>query len=476
LVSTEQEPALIPTRRDVDARARRRFLVALSFLTLFAWLLREYFVLATVVEAPIRGDVRDYVAYAWNLVHHGVFSRVWPSQAIPMPDGFRGPGYPLVLAAAMALKADPEGWYRLMLHAQALIGAITVTGTVLLARHWLSTRWALFAGLLLALWPHHIAATGALLSEVVLGAALAWAMLCVACVHAASRPRAWAIAAGAAFGYAYLVNPLVLFLPFLIAALAWRGGKGKAAAWMLVIFLLPVAIWGVRGALLPDGGSGDRAKVNLVEGSWPLYHAAYVSRNASPIAHAIMIAIDREERLLKSDPHAGLVEMGTRMAREPFVYARWYVLDKPWLLWDWDIRLGAGSGGLYVEKVTHSPLATNPTLRVTTSMLHLLNPLVFFLAFVAALALVIGTWQRRSWAGPAATMVALLFLYVTAAHALLQAEPRYSTPYRPFELLLCVTALATATRRILGRRIHMTQNVTDGPNLSQAPLTSHFEP
>ena len=75
----------------VDARAHRRFLLALLLLTLFAWLLREYFVLATVVEAPIRGDVRDYVAYAWNLVHHGVFSKAWPTDtaAVPVPDGFR---------------------------------------------------------------------------------------------------------------------------------------------------------------------------------------------------------------------------------------------------------------------------------------------------------------------------------------------------------------------------------------------------
>ena len=94
---------MIPTtQRDVDARARRRFLLALSLLTLVAWLLREYFVLATVVEAPIRGDVRAYVAYAWNLLHHGVFSMASPSQAMPTPDGFRGPGYPLVLAALRA--------------------------------------------------------------------------------------------------------------------------------------------------------------------------------------------------------------------------------------------------------------------------------------------------------------------------------------------------------------------------------------
>jgi hypothetical protein len=464
------------TQRDAAAHARRRFLIAFTVLTLFAWLLREYFVLAAVVEAPIRGDVRDYVAYAWNLLHHGVFSMASPSQVMPVPDGFRGPGYPLVLAAAMALKPEPNGWYALMLHAQAVIGAATVAGTVQLARRWLSPRWALTTGVLLAFWPHHIAATGALLSEIVLGAVLVFAMLCMARANRAFSTRTWAIAAGLLFGYAYLVNPLVLFLPFLLAALSWHEGRRETASWLLVIFLLPVAVWGMRNAMLPDGGSGDRAKVNLVEGSWPLYHAAYVSRNASPVAHAIMVAIDREEKLLKSDTHAGLVEIGTRMAQEPLVYARWYLLQKPWLLWEWNIRMGAGSGEIYVEKVTHSPLATNPGLRMTTSMLRLLNPLVFSLAFLAALALVLGAWQRRPWAGQAGTMIALLFLYVTGAHALLQAEPRYSTPYRPFELLLCVTALSAAMHWILGRRTDMTKNVTSGPIAPEVPPSSEFEP
>jgi hypothetical protein len=392
---------------------------------------------------------------------------------MPTPHGFLGPGYPLMLAAAMALKADSNGWYPLMLHAQAAIGAITVTGTVLLARQWLATRWALLAGLLLALWPHHIAATGALLSEIVFGAVLVFAMLCMAHAHQASRTHAWTIAAGVLFGYAYLVNPLVMLLPFLLAALSWRENRRKAASWMLVIFLLPVAVWGMRNTALPDGGSGDRAKVNFVQGSWPLYHAAYASRKASPVAHAIMVEIGREETLLKSDTHAGLVEMGTRMAREPIVFARWYLLGKPWLLWDWNIRLG---DGVYFQQVAHSPLATNPTLRTITSALRVLNPILFALALVSALALVFGMFRRKTWAGPAAAMVALLFLYFTGMHTLLQAEPRYSIPYRSFELLLGMTALSAITRWGLGRRPHMTHNVTNGPNLHKAPLPSEIEP
>jgi hypothetical protein len=438
--------ALIPTtQRDVDARARRRFLFALSFLTLFAWLLREYFVLATAVDGPIVGDVRDYVAYAWNLVHHGVFSMTPPATALPPPDSFRGPGYPLFLAAAMALKPQADGWYLLALHAQALIGALTATATALLGRRWLAPGWALLAGLLMALWPHHIAATGALLSEVVFGAALVFALLCTARMHDSPGNRAWSIASGAWLGYAWLVNPLVLFLPFLFAVLAWRKGRRAAALWMLGIFLLPVALWSVRGAALHDGGGSDRAKVNLVQGSWPQYHRALslARLRDDPIARRIMTAIDQEERLLKADTGAGLAAIASRLQEDPAYYGKWYLLQKPWLLWDWNIRIGAG--GIYFLRTLHSPLETNPLLRVSTELLQRLNPLLFGLSLAAALVLTFGAIRQRPWAPPAAAMTAVLMLYVTAIHALLQAEPRYSTPYRPFEMLMAVSALATIT-------------------------------
>ncbi len=433
----------------------RRFLVALVLLTLFAWLLREYFVLATVVADPVVGDVRDYVAYAWNLVHHGVLSKTPPAIAMPSPDGFRGPGYPLFLATAMALQPQDDGWYTLALQGQALLGALTVTATVLLGRRWLSAGWALLAGVLLALWPHHVAATGALLSEVVFGAALAGSLLCATHAWAGARPRAWAIAAGVVFGSAWLVNPLVLLLPPVFAALAWRDGRRSAALWMLGVFLLPVALWSVRNAALPGGGAGDRAKVNLVEGSWPTYHRAlaFTRLRDDPIARQIMSAIDHEERLLKSDTGAGLSEIGTRLAEDPPYYARWYLLQKPWLLWDWDIRIGAG--GIYFLRVAHSPLDTNPVLRANTTVLRLLNPLLFALALAASLLLAFGLLRRRPWATPAAGMTALLFLYVTAIHTVLQAEPRYSIPYRPFEMLLAATALAAiagAVRRRMPAR------------------------
>lgn len=54
----------------VQAGQRSRFTLLLALVATLAFLIREYFVLFGIVDQPIRGDIRDYVSYAWNLVEH----------------------------------------------------------------------------------------------------------------------------------------------------------------------------------------------------------------------------------------------------------------------------------------------------------------------------------------------------------------------------------------------------------------------
>lgn len=74
-----------------------------------------------------------------------------------------------------------------------------------------------------------------------------------------------------------------------------------------------------------------------------------------------------------------------------------------------------------------------------------LNPIIFGLALLFA----IYALAKRA---PAASILALSFAYFTAVHMVLQAEPRYSVPYRPIEFLLFVGALATAARSFTAAR------------------------
>jgi 4-amino-4-deoxy-L-arabinose transferase-like glycosyltransferase len=434
------------------SRLERRFIAWAAVIVVMAWLLREQFILFTQVDAPIRGDVRQYVAYAWNLLHHHTFSIAEPGSAVVISDAFRGPGYPLFLAGAIALGGEENGWYAIVLQAQAVLGAATVLLTMLLARHWLSRGGTYLAGSLTALWPHHIAATGAVLSEVLFGFLLVLALwLTAEAIH--RRKTAWAVVAGITFGIAYLVNPIILLFPPLAGLFLWRQGMAKPALWLALLPLAFAASWGIRNAAIPDTpGQPGRAALNFVEGSWPQYHAAHNFMDIDPIALQISRQITAEEQLFGRSTQQGLTAMTDRMKRDPAYYASWYLFRKPWLLWDWNIRIGWGD--VYYQKIQHSPLDVNPLLRSIKLALHFLNPLIFLLAAATAIIILtksIRTFDRNDTACLAVTMVSLFFVYVTLMHNVFQAEPRYSIPYRPMEILLAVTAIMVLTGRISDR-------------------------
>jgi hypothetical protein len=431
-------------------------------VVLLALLIREYFVLATIVDIPIRGDIRDYVIYALNLYHHGVFSIATPETGIPSPDAYRSPGYPWLLALCMFLRPQGDGWYALALQMQVVLGTATVWLTTLLARRWLNPGWAIAAGLLLAIWPHHVAATGALLSEVVFGFTLIGGLYCIA-VAMDSRRRVFLILAAIAFGYAWLVNPLIALFPPVLALLVWRQ-KGHGAALLFTgIFLMPVLAFGLRNASL-DNAAGTqaqhqgRAVINFVQGSWPDYHWAWqVQRFGNPDAITMMQQINDETATLSENPEAGLTRISKRLIANPDYYGAWYLWQKPRLLWSWEIQLGPGD--VYVLEVKNSPLETHPLLRWCSIALRYLNPLLSLLALCAVVATLAGGLQHKPWAPPAALATALIALYLTAVHTVFQAEPRYANAYRGIEILLVVTTLKWLSDAHLHWKAKMTSRV-----------------
>ncbi len=441
----------------VDAGVERapRFGVMLALLALVAFALREHYVLSTIVDAPIRGDIREYVAYAWNLAEHGVFGKTMPP-GVPVPDDYRAPGYPWVIAAAMKVFGqapawDAAGpWYPWVVQLQVLLGTATVVSTALLARHWLSATWAILAGLLLACWPHHVAATNTLLTEVLFGCVLMAGLLAFARAWT-SRRIGWFVATAALFGFATLVNPVALFfVPGLAALVAWHGRK-RSAVVLLAVLLVPVFALGVRNARIasPDQASGgDRVSLNFVQGSWPDYHAAAQRlRSGDPMAIAITREIDAEQRTLHQDAFAGLARIGARMSDAPVAYAKWYA-SKPWRLWGWGLVFG-GSDISFLE-VRRSPFDRMGVLRALRAAYATVNPLLTTLALATALVL---AWRgmRRADALPAAA-TGVLALYLTAVHVLLQAEPRYAIAYRGIEAVLVMTALGWGVDRLRKRR------------------------
>jgi hypothetical protein len=431
-----------------ERRERATFVVLSALLVLGAWALRYYYVSVTEFGELLQGDAQRYLFYAVNLLRHGVFSGT-PIWLEPIePDGFRAPGFPALFALAIRVTGEEGDWLTLMMHWHALLGAFTVLLAIVLARHFLPRSAALVVGALAAVWPHHVVFSGEMLVEILFGATVAVSLLALCAAERWRRP-AVGIVAGLAGGAAWLVNPIWLFVPAIAAALiAWRGQRAVALAIVAGLVVAPLA-WSVRNAPLDDAhGGGARVRMNFVQGSWPQYHRAYQTRDVNEISRRISDEIDAEIELLGADPAAGFRRIATRLAETPGDYAAWYLWHKPYLLWGWHIGLGVGD--VYVARVKHSPFETVPPLIAVKAVLKHANPVLFVLAVIGAVA---ALWRSRRRGGEfAALLFAVTFVYVTAVHVVLQAEPRYSVPFRFVEITLAAYACVVLVRRYARRR------------------------
>jgi MYXO-CTERM domain-containing protein len=436
----------VKTPGDGEAAGARAFRLAALAVFLLALALRVGFQLGVQVDGPVAGDIVQYVAYAWNLVHHGTFSSALPDSAAWPPDAFRGPGYPAFLALWLWLAGD-ESFLAAATAAQLVLGAATAPLAIAWTRQWLPRGGALAVGGLVAAWPHSIVFSATLLNETLFAFALVAFLALAGRAARTARPGA-ALIAGVAGGLATLVNPIALVLAPLAAALTWRHGR-RLAALLLAGHVAVVGAWSLRNAMHPGmPGASDRAALNLVEGSWPLYHAAYHAQREQPLARKMMVDIAAEERLMVADPAAGLAAVATRVRAEPVPYVVWYALRKPWLLWSWKVAIGWGD--VYFLATRRSPFETQWPYRALHAACRAANPALFALAVLAAgLA-----WRRRPGDAAQATawrLAAMAFLYVTAVHVVLQAEPRYAVAYRPIEFALAVTGALAAWRALRSR-------------------------
>lgn len=401
---------------------------------------RIWFVSAgSVQQALRRADTLDYLQYALNLLLYHSFSRGHIAEGPILPDSFRDPGYPSFLTALLYVFGFTDRWYTAVLLSQAVLGSLAVCLTVIIARRWLPAPWALAAGMLAAVWPHSVAFSIFVLSETLFGFLLLLALwLSCRAAESASSGR-WALA-GLAYGLAAMTNAVVTPVASLLALVLWKRrllSVPLALALVLGSLALPAA-WAARGWSLPAERSADgRARINLVQGSWPDYHAAYLgSLQHDPEAERIMRDIAAEQELMLRSPAAGAAALLDRFRAEPLRYLAWY-LGKPALLWGWHIRMGWGD--IYAYPVDHSIYLSNRVMPALEALCLALNPV---LGVLMALAIAAVLLRPRFAAGrPALTAVAVLAAFATLVYCVLQAEPRYSVPLRPLEMILAITAL-----------------------------------
>jgi 4-amino-4-deoxy-L-arabinose transferase-like glycosyltransferase len=442
-----------------NSHHRWRWPIALFALTLLAFSLRWYYEITALVVSPVRGDATQYVAYAWNLVNHHAFAQNAPGSSTITPDNYRDPGYPFFLALLMKALGTQDAWYASVLLCQALLGALTVAMATQLGRYWLPWPWAIVAGVLMAVWPHDITINGYLLTETLFGFLCALGLLFFA--KALRQPNTYrSLAAGVVLGAAALTNAVLIPFGVLLAAfLAWRklSPRTVCAALAIGALLLPGA-WAIRNTQLSPAISGrtslDRALQNFAQGASLGFHKAYRDSffgdaTAKAEANVTLQAVNVDYALLIASPMQGAKAFLQKVSQQPLRYFYWYMLEKPHELWGWSIVVGQGD--IYVYPTVNSPFKTNHGWIALEAICEALNPLLLFMA----VASVYFAWSQHHFEKtfsfkPANRIVLIgvfsLVAFITAVYSALQAEPRYSIPFRPFEILLAITSLAGASR------------------------------
>lgn len=434
---------------------RSRGVVAVVVVaTLLALFVRWYFVTHAQVLQPLYrdsswGDAGQFYRYAWNLVHHRVFSTASPGLATPAPDSFRDPGYPAFLAIGMQITGNYDNWYTFTILTQVVLGGITVACATLAIRD-VMPAWLLgVAAATMALWPHMVSIPAYVLSENLTAPFCAITALALR-EAAARRSVVCTVLAGVAVALAALTNGALAPLAIVLGlALAWKHTMPRRQVLLFVAAAaVPLLAWGIRNAGLSVLLSPSmRAEINLVQGSWPTYHSAtQLASIGDPVGIQTVDAINLEIATLHEDRTAGLHVIAERMSRAPGTYLRWY-LSKPALLWGWEI--GLGSGDIYMYPTRNSPFVTNPVLRLVEGVTFIFNGVFALLALVAVIIV-----ARTREPSVALITFAVTVVWVTLVYGLLQSDPRYSIPYRPAEIsLACVAisaAVAYARERIVG--------------------------
>lgn len=447
-------------RIEAGSPLQNRYVWVVAFLGgVLAVFVRWYFVAHAQVLQPVNeagewGDAAEYYRYAWNLVHHRMFSADLAGMAHPTSDSFRDPGYPAFLAFLMAVTSSYQQWYGVVILSQVLIGGLTVTFATLAIRHAVPLWLLALAALLMALWPHLVTISAYILSENLSGLLCALSALLL-CEAVRRNATGYIFFAGLTLAAAALTNAVAapLVMP-LVIVFAWKRTMSRQhMALLIAVTALPLFAWGIRNSVIStETSSSYRAEINLVQGSWPTYHAATrLWARHDPIGVQTIDAINKEIAVIHGDRLRGLGLMAERMSTAPASYLAWYV-RKPALLWGWTIELGAGD--IYVYPTRHSPFVTMLPLRIVEAIAFAFNDILALLA-VAGVIIV----STRPSPNAALVTFAVTCAWATLVYALLQSDARYAIPFRTGEIALASVAVAQAVAYMQRRRSPVSPNV-----------------
>lgn len=420
------------------------YLYIILVAVLSFWIRISYFQ-QTIVYNPVMGDAWHYVQYAKNLVNHNTFSKDRDTSS-PKPDSYWAPGYPAFIAASvMAAKKLGINAYQMVMYSQVVLGVLISVLTLLLGWLFLSKTWSVLAAVLVSLSPHMISLGGYLLTETL------FSFLLLAAVYSFSiayTDKKWwiFIVSGLFFGLSYLVNPVIFFAPILLVLLAgyiFSSGKSKLSVSFkskliscLIVFFLIVGAWSVRNVISVQSGQSsgsNRLFTNLVIGSHSAFYDIWRANTRNPNNPAT-----KDFKILNGSYSAFTRLLSERIIHAPGHYAKWYLIDKPILLWSWSILIGQGDIFVYPVKVS---IYDKSIIALAT---YLIMKSIHYLLFGFAVMGIFFLFKDTNLIPYIPIFIYITLIYISAVYAVTQSEPRYSIPLRP-EMYLCAVFFISKT-------------------------------
>lgn len=422
------------------------------FLGALAFALRLYYVVHAQPEMLIRADASQYFRIAINVVDHGVYSDAMRGEAAPPADSYRGPGYPTLIALPLALSRDALTTYWSILFLQAALGAGVAVLGFILARRWLSPGFALACGVLVAVWPHLIVQSGCLLTESPFGFLLVGGIYLT--LRALESGRiVYHVAAAVAFACAALTNSMIVFFPLVLFGMILVGRGWRNATLFLLLALAPPLLWAVRDARIEAPGvksAGGRLFENVLVGLEPDFRPSYRD-TLDPEAEAARDRVNEGIDLYYRDRRLAYRSVAIRISEQPLHYFFWF-LQKPAVLWRWDIAQGAGD--IYIYPMVSSPFEGNAFYRIVASICAGLNPPLILAALGGALLLILSALRRTlSDQNQAYKLCGAIFLYAVVLYTVLNPDARYANPFRPFEIMMAMSFVAGIAHQMRKRRL-----------------------
>jgi 4-amino-4-deoxy-L-arabinose transferase-like glycosyltransferase len=388
--------------------------------------------------------IRHRLSYSWSEESSGEGERGNGKGRAGIPNTFRTPGYPLLLAL---LNDNVTA----IVVVQALLAGLTVFLAGLVGSRLFNSRVGLLGASLLAVDIPSIFSSGMVMSEVlftlsvVLAAALVWGVGSRKPQAASCKP----LLAGLVLGFAVLVRPVALlaFVPFGVALVARRTWRGLVM--MLATFSLLPGLWMARNyhhyrrfSLTSNGG------YNLLYAN----AAAVVGdeQHVSWDSARIELARDFTSRLAMDNP-LELADLMTRRAtsiilHDPLRYAWICLRGVP------KVIAGIKSDDLVLRTLAAKVPATQGSVLLNPGYgssgvrlaIWLLAGFELLTAIGGFLLALISLGFRR-WRAERLTLVVIGLYFVVVA--LPFTDGRFRVPAMPFLYLAAATLLAGRTRR-----------------------------